>query len=227
MRRLLARHRPTPSMTIALIALLVAMGGTGYAAVKLPKNSVGAAQLKKNAVTSAKVKDRSLTARDFKPGDLPAGPKGDVGAKGDQGPRGDQGPKGDTGATGQTGQPGPFPATLPQGKTVTGAWATSGVATAGGQAAYDDLSFGWPLASDYAVDVVSTFPSTDPHCPGTLGAPTAEQGYLCVYQRATHNASGFTYSTSGVLYKMGAPYWITSSAAGAFDADGTWAVTGN
>jgi hypothetical protein len=34
-------------MVIAFIALLVAMGGTGYAAVALPKNSVGTKQLKK------------------------------------------------------------------------------------------------------------------------------------------------------------------------------------
>lgn len=82
-------------MVVALIAVFVALGGVGYAAVTLPKNSVGAKQLKKNAVTgkkikknavtSAKVKDSSLLAQDFHAGQLPAGPKGD---KGDQGPPG-------------------------------------------------------------------------------------------------------------------------------------------
>jgi hypothetical protein len=68
-----------------MVALLVALGGTGYAAVVLPPNSVGTTQLKKNAVISAKVKDGSLLKKDFKAGQLPKGdrgPKGDVGARG-------------------------------------------------------------------------------------------------------------------------------------------------
>lgn len=73
-------------MVVALVALLVALGGTSYAVVNLPKNSVGTKQLKQksvtaakvrvNAITSAKVKDRSLLRRDFKQGQLPAGPRG-------------------------------------------------------------------------------------------------------------------------------------------------------
>ena len=64
------------------MALFVALGGASYAAIKIPRNSVGAAQIKKNAVTSAKikknavtstkVKDRSLLAKDFKAGQIPA-----------------------------------------------------------------------------------------------------------------------------------------------------------
>jgi len=59
-------HRPSPALVIALIALFVAMGGTGYAALKLPRNSVGTKQLKKNAVTGSKVKNGSLTGKDIK-----------------------------------------------------------------------------------------------------------------------------------------------------------------
>src|SRR5215218_3928641 len=86
---------------MATIALFAALSGGAYAAVKLPKNSVGARQIKKSAVSSAKVKDRSLLAKDFKAGQLPkggTGPKGDAGADGAQGPKGDKGDKGDTGA---------------------------------------------------------------------------------------------------------------------------------
>jgi hypothetical protein len=67
---------------VACIALFVALGGAGYAAVKLPKNSVGAKQLKKNAVTSAKVRNGSLLAQDFKAGQLPAGKTGPQGVPG-------------------------------------------------------------------------------------------------------------------------------------------------
>ena len=64
MKRL--RERVTYANVIATVALFVALGGTAYAAVKLPKNSVGAKQLKKNSVTGAKVKNGSLTGADIK-----------------------------------------------------------------------------------------------------------------------------------------------------------------
>ena len=52
-------------MVVACIALSVALGGTSYAAIKLPANTVGTKELKKNAVTSLKVKDNSLTGADI------------------------------------------------------------------------------------------------------------------------------------------------------------------
>jgi len=87
-------HRPSPSMVVALIALTVALGGTSYAAIKLPKNSVGAKQIKNNAVSGAKVKDGSLFANDFAAGQLPRGAKGDTGLTGATGATGVQGPPG-------------------------------------------------------------------------------------------------------------------------------------
>jgi hypothetical protein len=76
----------------ATLALIVALGGTSYAAIRLPANSVGAKQLKRHAVTSSKlsasavtsstVKNGSLRAKDFKPGQIPAGPAGPAGAAG-------------------------------------------------------------------------------------------------------------------------------------------------
>jgi hypothetical protein len=47
-------------MFVACLALLVALGGTGYAAIKLPANSVGTKQLKRSAVTGVKVKSNAL-----------------------------------------------------------------------------------------------------------------------------------------------------------------------
>jgi hypothetical protein len=70
-------------MAVACIALVIALGGTGYAAIKLPRNSVGARQLKANAVTSAKVRNGSLTAKDFQSSTLLRGPRGPQGPKGD------------------------------------------------------------------------------------------------------------------------------------------------
>jgi Collagen triple helix repeat (20 copies) len=117
--RWLRLSRPSPALVVAVTALVIALGGTGYAAITLPANSVGTQQLKNRSVstaklqngvvTSIKVKDRSLLAKDFAPGQLlrgpvgPRGPKGDPGPKGDKGAKGDTGPKGDKGAKGDQG----------------------------------------------------------------------------------------------------------------------------
>src|SRR3954470_1267346 len=90
----------------SLMALVFAMGGTGYALATLPKNSVGTKQLKSNAVISSKVKDGSLKKRDFAAGQLPSGPRGAQGAQGIQGIQGIQGVRGDNGATGSQGETG-------------------------------------------------------------------------------------------------------------------------
>jgi hypothetical protein len=81
-------RRPSPALVIACLALTVALGGTGYAAITLPRNSVGTKQLKKNAVISSKVKNRSLKRVDFATGQLPRGARGATGATGAQGPQG-------------------------------------------------------------------------------------------------------------------------------------------
>jgi hypothetical protein len=52
------------------------LGGGAYAALTLPRNSVGARQIKSGAVRASEVKDQSLLGTDFAPGQLPAGPRG-------------------------------------------------------------------------------------------------------------------------------------------------------
>ena len=97
----LIRHRPSPAMVVGVVALIIAMAGTSYAAIKLPANSVGTKQIKANAVVSSKVKNGSLFARDFAAGQLPRGPVGPQGPRGPQGFQGNQGPQGVQGPPGQ------------------------------------------------------------------------------------------------------------------------------
>ncbi len=60
------RKQLTPSLVISLIALIVALGGVSYAAIQIPKNSVGSKQLKKNAVNAKKLKKNSVTTKKLK-----------------------------------------------------------------------------------------------------------------------------------------------------------------
>jgi hypothetical protein len=82
------RLRPSPAMAVAMIALFVASATTGYAQVRLARNSV----------TTIHIKDRSLLARDFRRGQIPRGPAGPQGAAGPAGPQGPAGPAGPSGA---------------------------------------------------------------------------------------------------------------------------------
>ncbi len=88
----ITRHRPSPAIVIASVALIIAMGGTGYAAMSIPNNSVGTAQLREGAVTKQKIARKTLRAL--------------TGARGAPGPAGASGRTGATGPAGNPGAPG-------------------------------------------------------------------------------------------------------------------------
>jgi hypothetical protein len=104
------RDKLSYANVMSTIAVALALGGTSYAAVKLPSNSVGSPQIKasavkaseiaSSAVTSADVRNRSLLARDFALGQVPTGATGATGATGLAGPPGVQGAAGPAGVVG-------------------------------------------------------------------------------------------------------------------------------
>lgn len=83
------------------LALVVALGGTSYAAVAVAKNSVGSPQIINSSIKSRDVKNGALKAADFRAGELPAG------AQGPAGPAGPAGAAGTAGAAGPQGPAGP------------------------------------------------------------------------------------------------------------------------
>jgi hypothetical protein len=91
--------RPSPALVIACLALAVALSGASYAAVVIPRNSVGSLQLKANSVNSSKVANGSLLRADFRSGQIPAGPPGPAGPAGPAGAAGPAGPAGAAGAS--------------------------------------------------------------------------------------------------------------------------------
>jgi|1185.fasta_scaffold357496_1 hypothetical protein len=83
-------------MIVAVVALIVAMGGTSYAAITLPRNSVGPRQIRAGAVGSSELRDRSLGVRDLSR-------RARAALRGPQGPPGPAGPPGSAAAGGAGG----------------------------------------------------------------------------------------------------------------------------
>jgi hypothetical protein len=227
MRSFIRSHLSFANVT-SVIALFVALGGVSYAAMTLPRNSVGTAQIKKDAVTGAKVKNSSLTGSDVQNESLTASDfNGSV--QGPQGPPGVQGPQGIQGPKGDKGDPGPLIDVMPAGRTVRGVYDIFLTATAISESATDSLSYWAPLASMATAHFVETGSPKPAECTsGPGGAPAA--GHLCVFEAASLNRT-FKYiadpETSSVdeSGRHGFVVWISSNGPGAAFSRGSWAVT--
>jgi hypothetical protein len=219
------RGRLTFANLTALLALFVALGGTSYAALQLPKNSVGAKQIKKNSVTSKKVKPGSLLTSDFNasqraslPG--PQGLPGREGSPGPQGTRGTQGP------------PGPFSDPLTSGVTLRGLWGHTWTATATPPQA-DNLFYSYGGFTLSAAPTPHYIPSGGPAPAGCVGGtvanPTADPGHLCVYENDRQGTAGspMVCSISGCSGSddNGFQIALSSGGPGVVIARGSWAVT--
>jgi len=144
------RGRLSYANVMSTIGVMLALGGTSYAAIKLPSNSVGSAQIRSdavraselapNAVTSGNVKNRSLLATDFALGQLPTGATGANGATGATGATGAQGTVGPAGVVGAvTVQREDF--TVTEGMTVSiQVSCPAGTKALGGGSALDDAN---------------------------------------------------------------------------------------
>jgi len=219
------RHLPSPAMVVACSALIVSLAGTGYAALKLPANSVGSRQLKNGAVTNAKVKRRSLTASVFKQGTL---------LRGARGLQGLQGPKGDKG------DPGPSTVTLPSGQTVRGEFILDDEGRTAGTVVASSISFGgFRLSSLPALAFVAPGGPPTTNCPGSSANPEAAPGTLCFYVALKSNvvttapytigpgmtAEDVTTGTDGKTDTFGALLYADVAATGRAFIEGSWAVT--
>jgi collagen triple helix repeat protein len=151
----------------------------------------------------------------------PAGATGPAGLVGATGPTGAQGAKGDKGDKGDTGSPGPFPDALQSGKTVRGRYFFADTAVAAGELASEGMSFIFTLASAPTAHFIPAGGIPPAECPGTVAAPEAQPGHLCVYSEIDLNTSpALTSVTSYGFDARG-----NSTAAGLYGSRGHWAVT--
>jgi hypothetical protein len=177
MRKLLTETRV--ANVLALLALFIALGGTSYAALTLPKNSVGSHQIKPRAVTLSKI---STSARKSLKGKT--GPRGPVGLTGPAGPTGLTGP------TGMTGARGPVNVVLRIG--AASAVASNASATASVDCDAGEMATGGGFFSQIDVQVVASRP-----VPLTAGARATG------WQATVRNTSGSSASVGA--YAMCTP----------------------
>ena len=207
------RPRATFANVVSCLALFVALGGTGYAAVSLPRNSVGPNQIRARSIDNSKIKKGSLLKSAFRKGQLPRGLRGKVGAAGAAGPQGAS----FTLAT-----------TLPSGQTEYGDYGVYGAGVSGSLVG-GVVSFRIPLAQGIATGhthfiVAQAF---IPQCPGYQQAAAGE---LCVYQtNATNTAIENIFGTTGTTVAgsstVGFQIYFTTPGIGAANSFGEWAVT--
>src|SRR5215204_866519 len=243
----LRRLRPSPAMVVACIALSVALGGTGYAAIKLPKNSVGTKQLKKNAVTSPKVKANALTGADIKESSLGTVPSATNATNATNATHATNATNATHAANAASARnatnagtldgidsvdvlPG---GTLPAGKTIRGNWLTGGPAAGVNNLFWSAISFGYALGAAPTAHLLAPGAPATPECPGSLAAPAAASGHLCIYTKSVNNVSSrFTCNplnnTCGASQTnpWGTVVYVSSAGAGSSYSWGTWAVTG-
>src|ERR1700753_2049363 len=63
-------RRPSAAIVISSAALVMSLGGVGYAASAIPGNSVGTAPVKNNAVTNSKIKNNAVNYKKINPGSV-------------------------------------------------------------------------------------------------------------------------------------------------------------
>jgi hypothetical protein len=207
------RSRLNYANVVATLALFLALCGGSYAALKLPKNSVGPKQLKKNSVTSVKVKAGSLLTSDFKKSQRTklVGPRG---------------------AQGAVGPAGPLTGTLPSKATLRGVYNVDFVATAVDQIEGGSLNFPLHLPAKPTVQAIGVGGAPSANCAGSAANPQAAPGYLCVYKYLETNTTNFAIcdlDCSGfpvpTAERDGALLYLHATAAGRTFAAGSWAVT--
>lgn len=208
----------------ATLALVIALGGTSYAAVTITGKNIRNGSIKRvdlgnNSVTSAKVKNGSLTSRDLKAGLL----------AGIRGPKGDKGDKGEPGAKGEPGTvtAGTLPSQLAAGQTLRGYVKLSSSADAGTDTAETSVSFPFPLAASAPALVTHFIESgvaPPPGCSGSAASPSADGGHLCLFETGGAADGTKTISASRFGFALG----LGTSAGtfpAAFSTTAVWAVT--
>jgi hypothetical protein len=185
--------RYRPSPATAIATLALVVAGAGVGTAA--SGLISGSQIKPGTITGKQIKNHSIGLNKLS-GKLPAGPRGPAG---------------------------PITGALPAGVTLKGWFNLDTVAAAPAQFNGGSISFGLSVAAAPIVTIIPVGGPATGLCPGSVAAPTAARGYLCLYESSTQNNAGFAAVGTNAV---GTELFIHSTAAGRFFVDGTWAVTG-
>ena len=199
-----------PTTWLALLALLVALSGSAYAATKingknLKKHSVPGNRLKPGTVTGAEVANGSLTGAELAPGSLLQPGKVELS---------DLTPAARAALA----------ETVPAGALMVGNARPYGQAVSGSDTVFvgiDTLDYGGRrMPTALIPEFVGPAKPPTAHCHGSAAAPDADPGYLCLYVVSTQAALAIAATNPGEAATVGRTY-IFGTEATIVHGDGT------
>lgn len=234
-------NRPSPAMVVATVALFVALGGTGYAAL-----TINGSILRNGTVTGVKLRANTLTGTQINESRLARVPRATTAATATNASTA-------ANATQLGGSP---PASylqyggpIPSGRTITGVWGcaeadtdTGATPAPQGNTCRDFISLPVPAPvaltdenvnmATGTVDGVAPLDQVAGECTGTAAAPTAPPGHVCGYTASkidstdltTYGAGGYGILGGGSRsgFVIGVTVVVSHTKIG---AEGTWAYT--
>ncbi len=240
------KHRPSPALVIALVALAIAMSGTAVAATNVLVS--GDSLIKKNSLSGNRLKNHTVTGTQVnlaKLGKVPKAAKADTATNATTATSAGSATNANHASTADTATNATNATTaanatnaahataadgltnLPSGASESGAFSGGGGAATSGYFGFG-ITYDRPLATAIADNhIVDTNKNPDAtHCPG---AGHAAAGYLCLYFQYHFNVGTiYGYSTdspySAVSPSIGVGVYAPIAGAGSY-ANGVWTVT--
>ncbi len=225
-----ARRHLNASTVIAVVGLVLVASGGAWAASRYVITSTR--QIKPTVLKQLRSATGPKGATGLTGLTGPAGAQGAPGTPGAPGREGKEGQKGEEGKPGATG----FTETLPSGKTETGTWAVSLATPAAEQLAIAPISFAIPAAAPgeavFLNETATASKAGTGGCTGSVAAPTAPVGKLCIYTEAEEleklaGAPKTVFNEEEKRFgRPGTLLLFLVEKAGTALAHGSWAVTG-
>jgi hypothetical protein len=111
---------------------------------------------------------------------------------------------------------------------IRGTYALGGPASASSQPFADSIAFGWTLSAEPTPHYILTGDPVPAGCSGTVAAPNAQPGHLCIFERTGVNVGSRTVDNAmGISPNasvFGANVWAYSSGVGNVFVYGSWAL---
>lgn len=194
------KKRPSPTFLVAMLALMISLAGTSYAAVQLSPNSVKSIHIKAGQVKTSDLGNNAVTGKKVKNGTL--------------------------GVADLTPAAGRVQRALRSGETMRGTFLAAGADTTGGYIG-TSITFPMRLPGNFDKGNVEYILEGDPGTTNCPGVGVAAPGWACFYEGQNSNATlCCIYDEGYANYAVGTfgtrMYWTVTNSN---YVDGNWAIT--